>query len=99
MAAFRSGKPVARSYDAAADEPMDAVVVAGAVPTAPAEQGAARWRTDRPGAPLVVALAADGATGEHVRLLGHDVDVVLPAGTHGRVVLATVLALLRWRAR
>jgi len=47
----------------------------------------------------VVALAPDGSTGEHVRLLGRDADVVLPATTHGRVVLATVLALLRWRAR
>ena len=36
-------------------------------------------------------------TGEHLRLLGHDANVVLPATTHGRVVLATVLALLRWR--
>ena len=26
-------------------------------------------------------------------------DIVLPATTHGRVVLATVLALLRWRGR
>jgi hypothetical protein len=47
----------------------------------------------------VLALALDGATGEHVRLLGHDADVVLSATTHGRVILATVLALLRWRAR
>jgi Tfp pilus assembly pilus retraction ATPase PilT len=47
--------------------------------------------------PLVVALAPEGATGEHLRLLGHDANVVLPATTHGRVVLATVLALLRWR--
>jgi type II secretory ATPase GspE/PulE/Tfp pilus assembly ATPase PilB-like protein len=50
---------------------------------------------DRP--PLVVALAPESATGEHLRLLGHDANVVLPATTHGRVVLATVLALLRWR--
>jgi hypothetical protein len=48
--------------------------------------------------PLVVALAPESATGEHLRLLAGDAAVVLPAGTHGRVVLATVLALLRWRA-
>ena len=47
--------------------------------------------------PLVVALAPESATGEHLRLLGGEANVVLPATTHGRVVLATVLALLRWR--
>jgi hypothetical protein len=47
----------------------------------------------------MVALAPDGSASEHVRLLGRDADVVLSANTHGRVVLATVLALLRWRAR
>jgi type II secretory ATPase GspE/PulE/Tfp pilus assembly ATPase PilB-like protein len=50
-------------------------------------------------APLVVALAPGAASGEHVRMLEHEADLVLPALTHGRVVLATVLALLRWRAR
>jgi type II secretory ATPase GspE/PulE/Tfp pilus assembly ATPase PilB-like protein len=80
-------------------EALDAVVVmappsssTGAAPIAP-------WRSEQSSAPLVLALALDGAAGEHVRLLGHDADVVLSATTHGRVILATVLALLRWRAR
>jgi hypothetical protein len=47
--------------------------------------------------PLIVALAPSAATGEHVRMLEREADLVLPALTHGRVILATVLALLRWR--
>ena len=78
----------------------DAVVVLGAPPEpSPDASGTRPWAASRGGAPLVVALAPDGAAGEHVRLLGHDADVVLSANTHGRVVLATALALLRWRAR
>jgi hypothetical protein len=81
-------------------EPLDALVVMGH-PRARSHEGApapdAHATSGR--APLVVALAPDGAAGEHVRLLAHDADVVLSANTHGRVVLATVLALLRWRSR
>ena len=55
------------------------------------------WSVSPARPPLVVALAPESATGEHLRLLGHEANVVLPATTHGRVVLATVLALLRWR--
>ena len=85
--------------DGAPTEVLDAVVVMGA-PSDPADGRAdGRWRSELSRAPLVLALALDGATGEHVRLLGHDADVVLSATTHGRVILATVLALLRWRAR
>jgi type II secretory ATPase GspE/PulE/Tfp pilus assembly ATPase PilB-like protein len=78
---------------------LDAVIVVGVPAPLPGSRGDPPWRTEQPHAPLVLALAPDGATGEHVRLLGHDADVVLSATTHGRVVLATVLALLRWRAR
>ncbi|HKH93574.1 MAG TPA: GspE/PulE family protein, partial [Gemmatimonadaceae bacterium] len=81
-------------------ETLDAIVVLGA-PT-PHDGGDAadpRPRDANGRLALVVALAPDGSTGEHVRLLGHDADVVLSANTHGRVLLATVLALLRWRAR
>jgi type II secretory ATPase GspE/PulE/Tfp pilus assembly ATPase PilB-like protein len=78
--------------------PLDAIVTI-AVATLPGQprKRPSSWDavTTRP--PLVVALAPDGSTGEHVRLLGHEASVVLPATTHGRVVLATVLALLRWR--
>jgi len=78
--------------------PLDAVVVVGS-PASADSRADLPWRTDQPNAPLVVALAPNDSAGEHVRLLGHDADVVLPATTHGRVILATVLALLRWRAR
>jgi hypothetical protein len=79
-------------------DPLDAVVVVGS-PASADSRADVPWRTDQPNAPLVVALAPNDSAGEHVRLLGHDADVVLPATTHGRVILATVLALLRWRAR
>lgn len=55
------------------------------------------WRDGAERAPLVVTLAPDAATGEHVRMLARESDLVLPAHTHGRIVLATILALLRWR--
>jgi hypothetical protein len=81
------------------ERPLDAVVTLGALAnpersTLPLPD----WSTSPAPRPLVVALAPDGATGEHLRLLGHEANIVLPATTHGRVVLATVLALLRWRA-
>jgi len=81
------------------ERPLDAVVTLGALAnpersTLPLPD----WSTSPARRPLVVALAPDGATGEHLRLLGHEANIVLPATTHGRVVLATVLALLRWRA-
>jgi hypothetical protein len=47
----------------------------------------------------VVALASDASSGEHVRTLARDADLVVPRGAHGRLLLATILALLRWRAR
>jgi hypothetical protein len=84
--------------DDSSGERLDAVVVVGVPIAALGSQRTAPWRAEPPDAPLVVALAPDGSAGEHVRLLGGDADVVLPATTHGRVVLATVLALLRWRA-
>ena len=45
---------------------------------------------------LRVALAHGANTSDHVSALQH-ADLVLPVGMHGRLVLATVLALLRWR--
>jgi hypothetical protein len=85
--------------DEAPAESVEAVVVLSAPSSPPDARVVAFWRSEQRRAPLVLALALDGATGEHVRLLGHDADVVLSATTHGRVILATVLALLRWRAR
>ena len=85
--------------DGADASAADAVVAFGAPPEPPNDGGTHPWPVGRTGAPLVVALAHDDSASEHVRLLGHDADVVLSANTHGRVVLATVLALLRWRAR
>jgi len=80
--------------------PLDAVITLGAL-TNPDRTSLdlPAWSVSPERPPLVVALAPEGATGEHLRLLGHDANVVLPATTHGRVVLATVLALLRWRGR
>ena len=81
-----------------AERPLDAVVTLGALPnTERPSLKLPEWSVSHTRPPLVVALAPDGATGEHLRLLGHAANVVLPATTHGRVVLATVLALLRWR--
>jgi len=85
--------------DESSAEPVDAVVVVGVPLSSLSSRDDPPWRVEQPHPPLVVALAPDGSAGEHVRLLGHDADVVLPATTHGRVVLATVLALLRWRER
>ena len=48
---------------------------------------------------LVVAVAVAVESSAGVRTLTHDADVVLPADTSGRVLLATILALLRWRSR
>ena len=82
------------------NQDVDAVIRVGAPPLAGGAEDAQPRSRDADGRlALVVALAPDGSTGEHVRLLGHDADVVLSANTHGRVVLATVLALLRWRVR
>jgi hypothetical protein len=82
-----------------AERPLDAVVTLGAL--ANPERASPKlpdWCVSQERPPLVIALAPEGATGEHLRLLGHEANVVLSATTHGRVVLATVLALLRWRA-
>jgi type II secretory ATPase GspE/PulE/Tfp pilus assembly ATPase PilB-like protein len=81
-----------------ARRPLDAVVTLGAIslPTRESLRELAACDADAR-SPLVVALAPESSTGEHLRLLGLDANVVLPATTHGRVVLATVLALLRWR--
>jgi type II secretory ATPase GspE/PulE/Tfp pilus assembly ATPase PilB-like protein len=54
---------------------------------------------DEAGGPLVVALAPDASAGDHVRTLARDADLVLPPSAHGRFLLATILALLRWRSR
>ena len=52
-----------------------------------------------PPSALVVAVAVAVESSAGVRTLTHDADVVLPADTSGRVLLATILALLRWRSR
>lgn len=70
-------------------DPLDALVVDAASPRDAA----------RSGSPLVVALASEASSGEHVHTLAHDADLVLTAGVHGRFLLATILALLRWRSR
>ena len=86
-------------------DPLDAVIVVGAPSSmagerlGPGKRASLPWRSEQARAPLVLALALDGSSGEHVRLLGREADVVLSATTHGRVVLATVLALIRWRGR
>ena len=67
---------------------VDALVYDG--PTAP--------RHD-PAGPLVVALAPEASAGDHVRTLARDADLVLSQSVHGRFLLATILALLRWRSR
>jgi type II secretory ATPase GspE/PulE/Tfp pilus assembly ATPase PilB-like protein len=87
-----------RPHDGAAARPLDAVVTLGALGNPErAPRKLPDWSASQARPPLVVALAPESATGEHLRLLGHEANVVLPATTHGRVVLATVLALLRWR--
>ena len=48
---------------------------------------------------LVVSLSDDAAGREHAAALARDADLVVPNGTHGRVLLAMILALLRWRSR
>ena len=48
---------------------------------------------------LVVCLARAEGPGEHVRMLGSTADVVMAENVHGRVLLAAIIALLRWRDR
>ena len=48
---------------------------------------------------LVVCLARTEGPGEHVRMLGGTADVVMAENVHGRVLLAAIIALLRWRDR
>jgi type II secretory ATPase GspE/PulE/Tfp pilus assembly ATPase PilB-like protein len=67
---------------------LDVIVVEGAV----AGRGAA-------GPALVVALAPEASAGDHVGTLARDADLVVSASAHGRFLLATILALLRWRSR
>jgi type II secretory ATPase GspE/PulE/Tfp pilus assembly ATPase PilB-like protein len=82
-----------------ASDDFDAVIAFNAPPPAAADRSSvARNGSAESGAPLVVALAPGSATSEHVRMLEREADLVLPALTHGRVVLANVLALLRWRS-
>ena len=64
---------------------LDAVVTLG-TPRVAADTAAAApcWSIEGERAPLVVALAPAGTTSEHVRMLAHEADLVLPAHTHGR---------------
>jgi len=70
--------------------PLDALVVCGEPDWRDAAAG---------GSALVVALAREGSPGDHVHTLAHDADLIMSAGVHGRILLATILALLRWRSR
>jgi type II secretory ATPase GspE/PulE/Tfp pilus assembly ATPase PilB-like protein len=79
---------IVRQESVAPDERLDALVVIG-VPDAREEASST----------LVVALACGGFGGDHVHTLGRDADVVVPAGVSARFLLATILALLRWRSR
>jgi type II secretory ATPase GspE/PulE/Tfp pilus assembly ATPase PilB-like protein len=90
---------VALALDDTLGEHLDAIVTLGAPPASPETSGTKRWCSSGAAPPLVVTLAPDAPTGEHLRQLGRDADLVLSAHTHGRVVLATILSLLRWRAR
>ena len=74
----------------AAMEPLDAIVEHG--PPSPRRGAMA-------GSPLLVALAPDASAGDHVRMLARDADLVMSLGVHGRILLATILALLRWRSQ
>jgi type II secretory ATPase GspE/PulE/Tfp pilus assembly ATPase PilB-like protein len=69
-------------------ETLDALVMSAAPHAPPAGTAA-----------LVVALVEDASAREHVGHLARDVDLVVPGSTHGRLLLATILALLRWRSR
>jgi hypothetical protein len=53
----------------------------------------------QPGLALIVALAHGASSSDHVRTLAQDADLVLSGDAHGRFLLATILALLRWRSR
>jgi type II secretory ATPase GspE/PulE/Tfp pilus assembly ATPase PilB-like protein len=70
---------------------LDAIVV---------DEGAAR--PPRSSALVVVLASGVGsgaASSEHLGALARDVDLVMPRAAHGRFLLATLLALLRWRSR
>jgi type II secretory ATPase GspE/PulE/Tfp pilus assembly ATPase PilB-like protein len=71
-------------------EALDAIVVQGGPGVRDARLG---------GSALVVALAPEGSAGDHVRTLARDADLVVSPSVHGRFLLATILALLRWRSR
>jgi hypothetical protein len=70
------------------DENLDALVVFG-IPDS----------RDCASSTLLVILARGGSSSDHVHMLGRDADVVVPEGVSARFLLATILALLRWRSR
>ncbi len=74
-------------------DPLDAIVCSPPLLRSAGREGHTSGRA------LVVALAAAADSGETLRTLARDADLVVPLATHGRVLLAAVLALLRWRAR
>jgi type II secretory ATPase GspE/PulE/Tfp pilus assembly ATPase PilB-like protein len=78
--------------------PLEADVPSADIVDVVVHEGPAARRGE-PRSALVVALASDASSGEHVRTLARDADLVVPRGVHGRLLLATILALLRWRAR
>jgi hypothetical protein len=72
----------------APDQMLDALVVLGTPE-----------RRDEATSTLVVTLACGASDSDHVHALGRDADVVVPSGVSARFLLATILALLRWRSR
>jgi hypothetical protein len=79
--------------------PLDADLPSVDIVDVVVHEGPVAPRGGEPRSALVVALASDASSGEHVRTLARDADLVVPRGAHGRLLLATILALLRWRAR
>lgn len=97
----------------AAVEPLASDVVLSAAPDAPAalahrpdavviplaQLPASSPSTDpsEETGPLILALAPEGAASESLAVLGRPATLVLPASSSPRLLLATLLALLRWR--
>ena len=79
---------VSVNADAPETEGLDALVLRDESPPAPRNAGT-----------LVVSLTANVASPRLVATLARDADLVVSLDSHGRVLLATILALLRWRSR
>jgi hypothetical protein len=80
---------------------LSAIVVLGqSTAASSADSGSALSGRPDQQRPLTVVLLPDVPVAEQVRILfAREADLVLTAHTSGRVVLETILALLRWRDR